>query len=279
MLKNNKIGSYSHANVEIQNWLSTPINNNKVKRTKKAKEQESSVFTFLAELTKDKSWKHILTNAAKSKFPSGFSFNGSSLLYKKKSKSDKLDIVKADATTLQQVMDFFTKYGGYVNPDEHIPIFEYLASNVENYSSWSQIRGKKKKDYFLSRYIDSLTKEYQLSKSEAMNLHDLIYIGCAIKSIDNPNIEFENTKIIHINNLIWNSKTRTFSIDGTPKIKKVSRKKSGSDKVPKDSYMYSWYKFIAKFTGQTDLLEAYSDITDTYMQNTENMSAPNSSVI
>jgi hypothetical protein len=43
--------------------------------------------------------------------------------------------------------------------------------------------------------------------------------------------------------------------------------------------MYSWYKFIAKFTGQTDLLEAYSDITDTYMQNTENMSAPNSSVI
>jgi hypothetical protein len=272
----NKIGSYAHANIEIQNWLSTPIQNQKVKRTKKVKEQESSIFTFLAELSKDKSWKHLLTNAAKGKFPSGFTYNGSCLMYKKKSKTDKLDLLKADAKTLNDVMDFFTRYGGYVNPEDQINIFEYISSNVEDYTCWSQIRGKKKKDYFLSRYIRDLTKEYQLNKQEMLQLHDLLFIGCSVKSIDQCNIELEDMKIKHINNLIWNESTRTFSIDGVPKIKKSTRKKVGLDRVPKDSYLYSWYKFISKLTSQVDLIENM-DITDTFLT-TENISAVSSAV-
>jgi hypothetical protein len=247
---NKKIGSFS--TVDIQNWMSTPINNSKQKRTKKNKDIIHPIFLELSEISTDNIWKNIFVKASIDKFPPNFSAQNNFLIFKKRSQSERYEIKDNSISSLEETIEFFKKYGGFCEEDSDADIFEYLISQSENYSSWSQIRGKKKKDYFLSRYIDTLNQKYDLNPDEKQQLYTTIYFGYCLKIIDSANIKMENMQIVDINNLFFDNLKRKFRLEGEQKLKKSSRKRSSNDKVPKTSYLHSWIKYIQKINNITD---------------------------
>jgi hypothetical protein len=262
-----KIGSYSTADIST-NWMSTPITT-KQKKTKKLKDVAHPIFLELSELCNDNVWKMLFLKASTDKFPQYFSFNNNTLFFKKRSKIEKLEISEINIDIIDDIKNFFKQYGGLYDDENEFDIFEYLTSRVEIYTSWSQIRGKKKKDYFISRYINKLNETYSLSSSEKKELHDLVYFGLCLKIIDTCNIKLENMEIENIDNLLWNPSSRKFTITGEPKYKKTNRKRTAPDKIPKNSCMAMWLKYVSKITGKQDILDEISsptlieDTTDT----------------
>lgn len=245
----NKIGTYASSTIDIQNWLNTPIQSNKPKRTKKSKELDNGIFLELHDIVEDNDWKNLFQNAYRGKFPSGFTFSNHILsCKKKKNKIEKIEIYDSDIQTLQNVQYFFTSNGGFTAQDDNGDVLEFLNSCGPCYDSWTQIRGKKKKDFYIGKYIEYLCKRYELNDEERIQLHNQLIIGCAIKSIDSENIKLENNEIVDINNLIWDKTTRTFSVDGSPKNKKVSRKKVTTDKLPKSCYLSQWISYVQKIS-------------------------------
>jgi hypothetical protein len=247
-----KIGSYS--TVEIKNWMSTPINNTKQKRTKKAKDIIHQTFHEFSNMTTDNMWKGLFQKASIDKFPQGFSYSNNFLSFKKRNKIEKIEIENINEETLEEVINFFKKYGSICDDENESDVFKFLYANVKEYTSWSQIRGKKKKDYFLSRYIDLLNEKYNLSIEERRNLHDQLHFGYCLKIIESNNIKLKNMEIIDIDNLIWNEETRKFELNGEPKYKKTSRKRNGNETIPKNSSLYLWLKYVSKISGINDNL-------------------------
>ena len=265
-----KIGSYSTAEI-TNNWMSTPITTVKQKRTKKLKDVAHPIFLELSELCNDTVWKNLFLKASTDKFPQYFSFNNNTLSFKKRATIEKLEITEINNEIIDEIKLFFKQYGGLYDDENEFDIFEYLTSRIEIYTSWSHIRGKKKKDYFISRYIDKLNEMYSLTTIEKKELHDLVYFGYCLKIIDTSNIKIENMEIVDIDNLKWDEQTRKFSLSGDPKYKKTNRKRTIPEKVPKNSCMAMWLKYVSKITGKQDILDDISSptlIEDT----TDNMS-------
>lgn len=245
----NKIGTYASSTIDIQNWLNTPIQSNKPKRTKKSKEQDNAIFLELHDIVEDNDWKNLFINGYKGKFPSGFTFSNHVLsCKKKKNKIEKIEIYDSDIQTLQNVQYFFSSNGGFTPQDDEMDVLEFFNSCGPTYDSWTQIRGKKKKDFYIGRYIEQLCKKYNLNEKEKIQLHNQVIIGCAIKSIDSENIKLEDNEIKNIDNLIWDNSSRTFNVEGTAKNKKVSRKKANQERLPKNCYLSQWISYINKIS-------------------------------
>lgn len=233
-----KIGDYS--TIDINDLFSAPIKQTKQKRAKKTKDVVHSVFSQMAEITTDPQWKILFTKASCGKFPQGFTCKNSVLYFRKKNKVEKLDISGEMENVLPQTMKFFRIYGGYSNQDEFINIFEYLMNNKVYYENWKDIRSKNTKEFFIDMYIDELIEKFDLTKIEVDQLKDNLNLGFSTKMIDSKNVIFENMKIKNITNLQWDTKSRKFIIDGTPKYKTSTRKKQI---VKKDSYLYGWLSY------------------------------------
>jgi hypothetical protein len=136
---------------------------------------------------------------------------------------------------------------------------------VKEYTSWSQIRGKKKKDFFINRYIDYLSNKYNLTLEEKRNLHDQVHFGYCLKIIDTNNITLKDMEITDIDNLIWDEEKRKFELNGEPKYKKSSRKRTLNEPIPKNSSLYMWLKYVSKITGVSNNLcqeKSHEDTTD-----------------
>jgi hypothetical protein len=256
-----KIGSYS--TVEIKNWMSTPINNTKQKRTKKAKDVVHQIFSDFCNMTNDNMWKGLFQKASIDKFPQGFSYSNNFLLFKKRNKIEKIEIENSTEENLAETINFFKKFGSICDDENENDVFNYLYSMVKEYTSWSQIRGKKKKDYFLSGYVDFLIKKYNLNEEESRHLHDQIHFGYCLKIIDSNNIKIENMEIVNIDNLIFDENTRKFELLGEPKYKKTSRKRNANEAIPKNSSLYLWLKYVSKITGNTESITNDTNIEET----------------
>lgn len=233
-----KIGDYS--TVDINNLFNTPIKQSKQKRIKKTKDVVNPVFMEMAEIIDDVQWKTLFTKAANGKFPQGFTCKSSVLYYRKKSKVEKLDLSCSMDMVLPQVIEFFRLYGGFSNENQYVNIFDYLTTNVCEYSSWQQIRPKNVKESFIDEYIKKLEKNYELNGFEILRLRDLLNLSFSTKKIDHKNVVFENMAIQDINNLFWNPQKRVFHVDGTPVIKPTARKKQT---VNKQSMLYHWLSY------------------------------------
>jgi hypothetical protein len=122
------------------------------------------------------------------------------------------------------------------------------------------------------KYIDRLSQTYDLTTVERKRLQDTIHIGFLIKTIDTPDIEFEDNKIMTIKTLSWNPEKREFTV---PKISKTAKtnRKPVSEKVCKNSFGAHWVRFISNIVKDkkntldedisTDVSTAIDDLTDT----------------
>jgi hypothetical protein len=267
--KKTKIGSYSSA--EFQNWLNTPIQKPKMKRSKKTNDDAYQVFQDFADMVEHAEWKNFFQKLYTGKFPHGYSYRNQTLFFRKRTKIEKLEIIDSSRGTLSKVMTFFTTYGGYSNQDDDLNIFEFVASQAKTYDSWKDIRSKKTKMFFIQKYADELVHIYELSESEKRLLIDTIHTGFLLKTIDSGDIEFKDKKISNIKSLIWNPENREFEIPYLLRTQKNIRKLP-TEKVQRNTFSSHWNKFVnhilkTKTQGEDlvtdDLSSVVEDLTDT----------------
>jgi len=266
--KKSKIGTYASA--EFQNWLSTPIQKTKMKRSKRTNDEAYQIFQDFSEKVENQEWKAFFQKLYTGKFPHGYSFRNQTLFFRKRTKIEKLDIQDVSNETLYKVMNFFEMYGGFTNSDDNLNIFDYLVSQIEPYKSWKDIRSKKTKQFFIHKYVDELTQRHNLSNLEKRYLLDMIHTGFLIRAIDSSDIDFDNKKITNIRTLIWNEETREFNLQETSKTQRMSRKNT-AEKISKSSYSAHWTKFLSQIAKErtvyddlsTDTSFVVDDLTDT----------------
>jgi hypothetical protein len=240
--KKTKIGSYASA--EFQNWLSTPIQKPKIKRSKKTNDDAYQVFQDFADMVDNPDWKAFFQKLYSGKFPHGYSYRSQTLFFRKRTKIEKLEILDSTKSTMTKVMQFFIVYGGYSNDKDDVNIFDIVVLQTPKYENWKDIRSKKTKQFFILKYIDELAANHELSDKEKMELVDTIHTGFLLKTIDGGDIEFQNKRITNIKTLEWDNEHREFVIPNLHRIVKNSRK-TVSEKVQKNTFSSHWNKFVS----------------------------------
>jgi hypothetical protein len=265
--KKSKIGTYSSP--EFQNWLNTPIQKPKMKRSKRTNDEAYQVFQDFSERMENLEWKAFFLKLYTGKFPHGYSYRNQTLFFRKRTKIEKLDLQDSSNDTLSKVMNFFEIYGGFNNTDDNLNIFDYLVSHIEPYRSWKDIRSKKTKQFFIQKYADDMEVKYHLSLTEKKCLLDTIHTGFLIRSIDSGDIEFEDKKITNIKTLNWLEERRDFVLIENVKNQRMSRKAT-SEKVSKNSFSAHWTKFLSQIIKDKPFIDDIStdvsmadDLTDT----------------
>jgi hypothetical protein len=238
--KKTKIGTYASA--EFQNWLATPIQKPKIKRSKKTNDDAYQVFQDFSENVENPDWKAFFQKLYTGKFPHGYSYRNQTIFFRKRTKIEKLEIVDSSRTTLSKVMNFFTMYGGYSSDKDDLNIYDFIISNTSHYESWRDIRSKKTKQFFIQKYIDRLEDIHDLSELEKRLLVDTVHTGLLLKTIDNGDIEFEDNRIVNIKTLNWNEETREFELPIITKTK--AQRKSNNEKIQKNTFLSHWEKFV-----------------------------------
>jgi hypothetical protein len=272
-IKKNKIGTY--ASTEFQNWLNTPIQKPKIKRSKKTNDDAFQIFLDFADKTENEDWKAFFNKLYTGKFPHGYSYRNQTLFFRKRTKIEKLDIQDNSNETMNKVMNFFKNYGGFSILSKDTNIFDFLLSKTPIFQSWKDIRSKKTKQFFINKFVDELTQQYQLNKYEKDNLMDTIHSGFLLKSIESCDIEFDNQKITKIKTIHWNPEKRKFDLEIQNRVQKPTRKNT-ADRVAKNSFLVHWNKFLVQYVKDKPQLDDIptdasiisvqtDDLTDTSM--------------
>jgi hypothetical protein len=277
--KKSKIGSYSSA--EFQNWLNTPIQKPKMKRSKKTNEEAYQVFQDFSEMVDHAEWKSFFQKLYTGKFPHAYSYRNQTLFFRKRTKIEKLEILDSSKQTLSKVMMFFTTYGGYSNYEDESNIYDFIVSQTPQYNNWKDIRSKKTKQFFIQKYVDELAENHQLDPTQKRVLVDTLHTAFLLKTIDSSDIEFEDKKITNIRGLSWNSEAKEFEIPRANRFNKNTKNtRKTVEKMQKNTFASHWGKFVNnilknKSGGEeisTDLSTTQEDMTDTITDTTFSMS-------
>jgi hypothetical protein len=265
--KKSKIGTFSGA--EFQNWLNTPIQKPKVKRTKKSKDDTYQIFQDLSEMVSDVHWKAFFTKLAIGKFPHGYSYRNQTIFFRKRTKIEKIEVQDSSYDTLNRLMNFFQNYGGFTSSDDNINIFEYLVSQSENYQQWKDIRSKKTKQFFIQQYVEEISEKKNLNAFQKRCLSDTIHMGFLLRIIDSTDIDFEDRKIKLIKTLFWNEEKNEYELKGEAKPMRISRK-TINEKGMKNSFSAHWNRFLTHITkDKSNIPEDLSTDVSTLLDTTD----------
>ena len=191
-------------------------------------------FQDLKDLEKDEFWKNLFNRFSKNIFPKDFKYTDSVIYFKANTKKHRAECIvdKDDLIESLDRLKHFMRGRGYISNQEKTEINEMLISNIEErviVSTWKDIL--KNKDYHIRNFIISLQEKYNLDYYETINLESVILMGISSEFFNEDNIIIENEKIKEIENLIWDEKTRKFSI----KIEEIKIKRK-TEKINKKIY-------------------------------------------
>jgi len=170
------------------------------------------------------------------KFPKGLRYDD----VKKKlyirvdgTKSDIINIPSEATKAFSVLIDVFRIHLNLLSPQDLMRRKEHMQDLLQMPSlsdcEWKQIRSKNMKESLISKFVQELKNEYELTAKESKTLFILINLGFQFKKLSNDDIIFNKGKIIEIKNLNYDSSTRTFSLINEGKIGPRSVKTIKSD--------------------------------------------------
>lgn len=286
---NGKIGSYAISTVDFNSWSQTPTNSNKKnKKNRSNKQLINKIFADYSELVDDPFWIEKFKNASHGKFPTKFSYKNDSIIYKKASKSNTLELPKNKLEGVSACIHFFQTHGSIFSPldiqktAELEQIKRINELNTQQELSWSN-SNKKVQECLLSYYVISMKENLRLTENEMEQLREIINLGIVDKFFGKHNITIKNKRINNIDGLMWDSELRYFFID--PNLKPVAsrgytRKKHGPPSVDpslKDmvsNFGSKWSKYLESLSKKWEKELRRQDSQNLMGQNLEIPSSP-----
>jgi hypothetical protein len=182
----------------------------------------TELFLQYASTVKDDYWKAIFLDLSRGKFPKGYMYKDSKLMFRQKTKCHKITLPTSSAEELASlVIEFFKQTSSMFSMKDKQ---EHMATAITNQeldeeqlTSWSKVRRMKLQETLKSIYIDSLTEKYNLNHQEKNHLREVVALGYFLKAF--PTTQISNGQITNIVGLQWNPETRRFSLPFKPKPK------------------------------------------------------------
>lgn len=201
------------------------------------------IFSECASFTDDAYWKDLFNECDENRFPKGLRYDETkNKLYVRADSKTTVYKVPSDARMVYDLMmTIFTDVLHMLSPTDrerrNQEMIEMLhLDDVE----WKQAsRSKTSKNLLVSSYVERLSEIYKLTFKECKNLFSLINLAFQFKKISAENVTFDNGEIEHIDGLLYDEATRTFTIEGTDKHPTKTSKTVKQDQLYKniDNYL------------------------------------------
>lgn len=202
----------------------------KKKSLKIKKNIEHELFNDMRNFNTDSFWDMFLLKASRDNFPKGFSYKDNMLMYSMKLKYNFQIALTDDPEESFIILKKFVQDKGILS-DIDKDIMKNEEDNLEedevkSVDTWKDLGKLQMNSMYI--YINKLEEEYNLDESEKSNLKSVIKIGISSGYFNTKNIIVMDSKVEKICPLLWDSKTRKFSIDSDnirikkPKYSKVN---------------------------------------------------------
>lgn len=251
MQPDSKVGTYAVSTIALRPWMAIETPTAPVEG-KKRSVIKHPVFAECAQLIDDPFWKQTFENAARDRFPRGFTYRNQILVYKIKSKSHTLQMPQTAFEALPLCVDFMKKIGKLRSEadreQDRMEMEEKFAlqNSLEN-SEWKDIKRKKVKALLLSTWINSTAQQYQMNSKQTEYFHVIVNIGFALGYLRKEDITFREGRIQSITGLHFNEKTKRVSIEPSrqPHIKKSTKNSSmDCNNTRKKGYLELWKQLL-----------------------------------
>lgn len=255
-MSNSAVGSYSVSVSFSLPWkkegLKAKISEGK-KRKKIIKPIINPIFEKCASLTEDKFWQVIFMECARGKFPRGFTFKNNLLTHKKGNKLTCLELNNSPTEVFIATINFFQTVAGIMSNSDRQKLQKQEEEKIieqmdEEEITWKQIRKENLKDILLNEFVCDMCQKMDFNQDEKKELITTIKKGIMLKCFNADNIIMEDGKIVEIDGLIYNEKTREYEIDQSY-MKKYGRKESSLG-IEKDDqkididFLEMWRKYL-----------------------------------
>lgn len=183
----------------------------------------NDIFKKCAEMDDSKYWKEIFEKASVGKFEAGYSFKNNILICKIGNQSKELILSEDVETAIKDCKEFFNRNTGLISPTEKEEERQMERQNKEKNIKrpavkWDKMK-KNKRIYYIRTYIDKMVKEKKLNAKEKVELTNFINYHLLLKNISSAHLIFENERLVTIENMFFNPKTRLWDIEKPGKTK------------------------------------------------------------
>lgn len=168
-------------------------------------------------------WEDLFKNCAKGNLPKGVNLNGRVISYSRLNEIEHYELSQNSKEAFAELCQFFTSHsavGQYIKNTENKNPTKKIVKTVKNekigHSVWKSIKSKHIKTALLSRFVESIEKEYELDTFQRNQFLYILYIA-EISGILDTSIEMENGLIRLI---------RCIEYDGTTFYYKKDKMKS-----------------------------------------------------
>ena len=247
----NIVGSSGVIGEQSMPWIRNSSNNSSqgTRKKRQAVKNGHEIFAKYAQMTNDPYWKNVFETASRRnikgvRIRNGYMTHGAG----KKAASIHLESGPGE------IIKFMSKYLSMRSSDEmsedNICLKEtrqYLDSRT--YKTWSDIKSSSVINQLVIEYCNKITEKYSLNNLEINSLRTIIHVNLNLCNINQDNIILVNKTIDHINNLIWNPKSRKFyvisnninnDIDNSLNIDNINK----NTKNKKSAIEISWSKYL-----------------------------------
>lgn len=163
------------------------------------------IFINYSEFILDLFWKDIFEKMGKNIFPENITFLDNKLNYKNETKEKNISILENPKENLGSVIHFLEKYAKLRSPH----IFYPKKNKSDISSEWKKVP-KNKKQRLIMDFMVKIKEKKNLNAEEYKNLKLVINHGFTYKCLTNDDITYKKNKIVNINGIFFNPKTRTF---------------------------------------------------------------------
>lgn len=216
---NGCVGSYAISTIDLNSFTSEALVRAmpKGRRNRNAKEVIHKIFAECATAIDDPFWIEKFNLASYGKFPSKFSYNDGTLIYRKGAKSTALELPANKYEAAELCMNFFRSNGGIFSELDQQYSLQVQYDRSQDVATqgplvWEKLN-KKMQECVLSYYVTGMKSVMDLKEKEVDQLLQTLHQGIKTKVFGKDNIHMEQDRIKSIDGLLWNNGERYFFIN------------------------------------------------------------------
>lgn len=201
--------------------------------TRKTKKKVTNqIFKECAEKDESKYWKAIFDNASVGKFHTGYSFKNNILTCKNGNQVKEVILPEDIDIAIQVCKEFFNQNTGLLSPKEKMEERKNERQNKEKTKDsvkikWVNVK-KHRQPAYIRSYVQQLAITYNFTEEEKIRAINFINYNILIKNLSTTHFDFNGTELVKINNILFNSVTRQWSIEKVTKSKTTATSKNVS---------------------------------------------------
>ena len=208
------------------------------------------IFEKCKSYTLDPFWREQFSNFACNQFPQGVRYdpNRKSLIIKKDpTNTEVIALPEDDVCELFQTVIKILRSKLDMHSSRDIKYQREIIENAlqkketEADCEWKKIKPRQLRNQLLMNYLAELKNKHNLNNNEFKQLISVVQLGFQFRSINSDDVQYMDGKVIAIDNLEYDEKTRLFTTTDYPQFQSNAKNKKNESRYNK------FYPYLDRF--------------------------------